>query len=508
MHTHTYRRSFTLLALCAALCAAAAAADTSLTIYSRAEPGAVPADWYRPSAAGGAWRGAAVPGYAVVRQERTLEIERGRSTLEFTDVAALIDPTTVRFRSLTHPDGTRVLEQDYRFDLVGAAALMERYLDKTVTVHQGLGEDRRSVTGRLLSTRGGTILEGEDGRVHVLAGYTAVDFPELPGGLMTRPTLVWEVEARRGGRHETRVSYQTEGITWWADYNLVWEEGDDANEGTLDVGAWVSIVNQSGAGYIDAGLKLIAGDVHRAESGRYRDLARREVMRAAALEDRGFEEKSFFEFHLYTLGRKTSLPDNSTKQLELFPSAEGVPAVKRLVYYGTPGYVGMFASPQLDRNYGVQSNPKVDVYLEFDNDPDHGLGVPLPSGRVRVSQLDTADDTLEFIGEDVIDHTPRKQPVRIKLGSAFDVIGERRQLDFRVDTRAHWMEERIEVKITNRKEQPVAVTIKENLYRWLDWEITDASADYEKVDSRTIHIPVTVAADSERVVSYTVRYTW
>jgi hypothetical protein len=223
----------------------------------------------------------------------------------------------------------------------------------------------------------------------------------------------------------------------------------------------------------------------------------------------GFEEKTFFEYHLYTLGRPSSLPDNSTKQIELFPQVAGVPCEKTLVYYGQDQfYWGYGGSPYTDRNYGITGNKKVDTYLSFKNAKEQGMGVPLPAGRVRVSKLDTADGSLEFIGEDRIDHTPRNETILLKLGSAFDVVGERRQVDFSIDTGRKVITEEIEVKIRNRKQEPVRVMVKENLYRWVNWRIVSSSHAYEKQDARTIHIPVTIAADKEAVVRYTVRYTW
>ena len=486
----------------------ASAADTSLTIYSRAQPGAVAPEMYRPVAGRAGWHGHSVPGYAVIREDRELSLDRGRNTIPFTDVAALLDPTTVRFSSLTDAEGTRVLEQDFRFDLVGTERLLERYIDKTITVRQEPGPAGASVTGTLLSTTGGIVLKDENDALQVIKKYEQIDFPSLPGGLMTRPTLIWDIEASRGGVHRTRISYQTAGITWWADYNLVWAEGGTANSGSLDVAAWVSIVNQSGAAYEGAKLKLIAGDVQRAESP-----AQSQRMQRMALDEgrggtAGFDEKAFFEFHLYTLGRKTTLPDRSTKQLELFPAAKGVAATKKLVYYGVPAHISAYGRPQTDRNYGTESNPKVDVYLEFENRENVGLGIPLPAGRIRVSQFDSADGSLEFIGEDIIDHTPRNQPVRIKLGSAFDVVGQRKQSDFSVDTKARWIEEEIEIVVTNRKDEPVDVIIKENLYRWTNWELIQKTDNFEKIDSRTIEFPVRIAADSGKSVRYRVRYTW
>ena len=300
------------------------------------------------------------------------------------------------------------------------------------------------------------------------------------------------------------------GITWWADYNLAYAEGANANACKLDVGAWVSILNQSGAGYADAKLKLVAGDVQRAAppgyaAGRFPAAARAMVEEKVA----GFAEKAFFEYHLYTLGRPTTLPDRSTKQIELFPVARGVPCEKKLVYYGlAPGWRGFRPNPVTDRNYGVQTNKKVDVYLSFKNAERNNMGMPLPAGRVRVSKLDRADGTLEFIGEDTIDHTPKDERVLIKLGSAFDVVGERKQIAFSVDSSRRTMTEQIEVRLRNHKEEPVTVEVKENLYRWVNWEIVERTHAFRKEDARTVIFPLRLAAGGEQVLRYTVRYTW
>ncbi len=364
-------------------------------------------------------------------------------------------------------------------------------------------------TGTLLSTAGGITLRRDDGGIQTLPHNAGVRLPELPGGLITRPTLVWDVAASRAGAHKTRVSYQASGITWWADYNLTYAEGRDANSCRLDVGAWVSIINQSGAGYTDAKLKLVAGDVQKvATTGRVYPEAL--AARAAVAEDRaqGFQEKAFFEYHLYTLGRPTTLPDNSTKQIELFPVARRVPCEKTLVYYGAVPAYGFGPNPVTDRNYGTATNRKVDVYLGFRNAEQNHMGMPLPAGRIRVNKTDPADGTLEFIGEDAIDHTPKNEKVMIRLGSAFDVVGERRQLHFTVDTSRKNMTEEVEVKVRNHKKEPVTVIVKENLYRWTNWQITAKTHDFEKQDARTVHFPVKIAAGDEATVRYTVYYSW
>jgi hypothetical protein len=488
---------------------AAGAEETALTIYSSAQPGAIPPELYRPIPGGGAPNARAVPGYAVVRQDRDVKLDRGRSTLKFTDVAALIDPTTVTFTSLTDPQ-THIVEQNYQFDLVSTDKLLLKYIDRPITVERNALGQTVTLSGTLLSSSEGLVLSDKDGSIHALRDYAALSFPELPGGLDTKPTLVWDVLAPKGGSQRARVTYQTGGITWWADYNFVVNEGKDAASGLLDLSAWVSIINMSGAAYPDAVLKLIAGDVNRLPPGGVPSLrkAPMEVAAAAAEAPPGFAEKAFFEFHLYTLGRRTTLPNNSTKQIELFEQARNVPFKKQLVYYGMAGPAYGRPSPITDREPGTPSNKKVDVYLELVNESRYGLGMPLPAGRIRVSKLDPADGSLEFIGEDRIDHTPKGEKIRTRLGSAFDVVGERRQLDFAADVKARWMEEEVEVRLRNHKDQPVDVLVKETLWRWSNWTIVKKSQDFQKEDSHTVQFPVSVPKDGESVLTYRVRYTW
>lgn len=488
--------------LIGALCAAAGAAEkTSVTIYSSAAPGAVPADLYRPIPGSG-FSGYSmvnrIPGYAVVRQDRELELDRGVSELSFTGVAALLDPTTVKFESLTDPDGTSVLEQSYRFDLMSMQKMLERYIGREIILNGERVE--------LLSVTGGMLVKGNSGSIRYIDGYEGVEFPEVAEGLITTPTLVWSVASDRAGTHDTRVSYETQGMTWWADYNIVFTPGRRENEGTIDLGAWVSILNQSGGTYTDASLKLVAGDVNRAQSNQYQEpmYARREMLGAVAMDTQGFEEKSFFEYHLYTLGRETTIPDRSTKQIELFEAARSVPVEKVLMYDGSQGFM-RYGGRQENQSFGVESPDDVRVYLRFDNEDRIGLGMPLPSGRVRVSQADD-DGSLEFIGEDTIDHTPRNEEVMIELGNAFDVVGERRQVRF--ERGRDWMVESIEVTIRNQKDDPVEVVVQEHLYRWTNAQITSSSQKPDMLDARTAHFPVTVDGEGEAVVTYTVRYEW
>jgi hypothetical protein len=495
-----------LLPLAAALAAAlplGASPATQITVYSSAQAGTLSPQNFRN---GG--EGMSVPGYAMVREDRRFDLKGGANVLRVNDVPALLDPTTVSFASLTDPNGTRVAEQNFEFDLTSSTKLLSRYLDREISVDALRGNGVETVNGTLLGTQGGLTLRQPDGSVRLVTQSAGVRLPSLPGGLISKPTLVWNVDAARAGTQDARIAYQTGGMTWWADYNAILStpRGGGCR---LDMGAWVTLVNQSGATFTDAKLKLVAGNVHRAEPMRQNVYP---AAMAPALESKvradGFVEKAFFEYHLYTLGRTTTLPENSMKQLELFPAAGGMKCEKALVYYGQ-GYVyPSYGSPVTDRNPGNASNHKVDVYLRFRNAQANGLGVPLPAGRVRVSQRDD-DGSLEFVGEDLIDHTARDENVQLKLGNAFDVVGERKQADFRVDTRGHWMEEDIEVRVRNQKpDEAVTVDVRESLYRWTNWTIPQHTHELVKEDAHTVHFPVRVAPKGEAVVRYTVRYTW
>jgi hypothetical protein len=493
-----------VLALAAAL-PAAALASSAVTIYSSAAPGAIDPQVFKN---GG--EGSLVPGYALVREEREFALKPGRNQLRVNDVPAFIDPTTVAFSSLTDPRGTRVVEQNFEFDLTSSAKLLSRYLDREITVEVARGTSTEAITGTLVGTQGGLTLKLADGSVRILPAHSSVRLPGLPGGLISKPTLVWDIDAAKGGTHRSRFTYQTKGMTWWTDYNLTYSEPKPGSC-KVDVGAWVTIVNQSGASFVDAKLKLIAGDVQRAQPRGYAMQApAARAMKAAEMKDEGFAEKAFFEYHLYTLGRPATVANNSTKQVELFPTAADVGCEKSLVYQGQAGmYAGYYGYPMVDRSYGVQTNKKVDIYLRLKNSRANGLGVPLPAGKIRVSKLDESDGALEFIGEDLIDHTARDETVQVKLGSAFDVVGERRQVDFRIDTNAKWIEEDIEIKVRNQKpDESVTVLAKENLYRWSNWSITKRTQEYTRDDSRTIVFPVRLAPKAEGIVRYTVRYTW
>ena len=467
-----------------------------------------------------------VPGFAVVRDIRRLDLQQGTNLVQFTDVAQFIDPTTVTLADLSvlaaHQGkaGIKVLEQKFQFDLVSPTKLLDKYIDKIITVNVNRGDGNvEPVTGTLLSSnQGRLVLQADDG-IRVLNEVSDIQLGALPGGLITRPTLQWKLWSAQVGSRAVRTSYQTDGITWRSDYNLVLNRDDTR----ADMGAWVSIVNMSGTTYKDASLKLIAGDVQRFNRGQQHGYKTHRSRVAMAMEDgasAGFQEKSFFEYHLYTLPQPTTIDQNSTQQISLFPTVRDFKVEKVLVYYGLPqsGQWG-FTKPQSDRNLGQQSNKKVDIYIRFDNKEQNKLGMPLPKGKVRVYKLDGPADvhgataagggeSLEFVGEDLIDHTAKNEKVLVKIGQAFDVTGERTQVDFKSNYAQHWIEETIRITVKNAKDRPQKVVIRENLYRWVNWKLIDRTHDFEKINSRTIHFEVQVPAEGEQTVQYTVKYNW
>lgn len=479
----------------------------SVTIYSSADPaGFDPQQFiaqqrlgYNPNFV---WQ---VPGFGVVKEVRALALKPGTNELKFTDVAAFIDPTTVSFADLTDPDGTSVLEQNFRFDLVSADKLYEKYVDRDVEFIVAKDGREFTVKGTVLSvTNGMFIVRTGEGIQFVPQNSDQLKLPPLPlDGLVTKPTLLWLVRSEQGGEHQVRTTYQTAGLTWRADYNLVLN-GDDTE---ADLGAWVSLMNLSGASYRNAKLKLVAGDVQRIEPQQAWNAPRGRMLEMAA-GDAGFEEKAFFEYHLYTLPRRTDILENSTQQIMLFPTARGATVKKVLVMQAQTQGVWRGPQPMMDQGYGASGDTKVDVYIRFRNEERNQLGIPLPAGKVRVYKEDEADGTLEFIGEDLIDHTPKNEEVLIKVGQAFDVVGERTQTNFSVDSRGRTMSESFTIKVRNRKEQPVTVIVRETLSRGRNWEIVQNSQPFTKVDAFTIEYALEIPPDGERTVTYAVKYTW
>ncbi|MBI4268913.1 MAG: DUF4139 domain-containing protein [Candidatus Rokubacteria bacterium] len=417
----------------------------------------------------------------LVKDVREARFAAGLGEVQFMDVAALIDPTTVHLRSLTDPAGLKILEQNYEYDLLTSQKLLEKYVGRTVRLYQGDGTFHDAT---LLSTQGPVFEIG--GQIHL--GYTGrLVLPALPENLVAKPTLVWLTQSRSAAPQRVEASYLTGGITWKADYVLVL----DATDRKSDLTGWVTIDNKSGATYRNAALKLVAGDVNRAQDERR--LGRAMEMAAKADASRDFKSEGFFEYHLYTLDGRTTVKDQQTKQLSLM-AASDVPVTKRLIYWGAQDYYR--------NSYGVPiSNQKVGVYLELENRKEHRLGLPLPKGKIRVYKAD-ASGSQQFVGEDWIDHTPRDERVKIKMGNAFDVVGERKQTDFR-KLAAHLWEVEWEISLRNHKQEAQTVTVIEPVPG--DWQVLSATHRYEKIEAQTLRYEIPVPKDGAAKLVYRVR---
>ena len=432
--------------------------------------------------------------FAVIKERRLMELAPGRSWVKFEDVASKIDATSVAFSSLTDPTGTKVLEQNYEFDLVSADKLLDKYIDKPITVDT---EDGKRYAGTLLSFDAKQlILKTQDGLSMVQRpdNIRNIEFGALPEGLLTRPTLVWKVATAKPGDHLAEVTYQTQGMTWRADYSAIVNAGDTA----MDLAGWVTVTNQSGARFRDARLKLMAGDVRRVrEEPQMQVLARRMDRAKGAGAGGGFEEKAFFEYHLYALERPTTLNENQIKQVELL-TAGAVPVVKRYVFEPEGRYG--------HRRYGEPNTYKVNVFVEFTNDKKSKLGMPLPKGKVRVYKRDADTGDVEFIGEDSVDHTPKDEELKLYVGDAFDLVGERVMTDQKQGQR--WREQTFRLELRNHKEEDAVILCREHLRGPGTWQIKAKSHDYTKVDAHTIEFKVPVKANGKTEVTYTVYYTW
>ena len=425
----------------------------------------------------------------LVKDVRETRLPVGLGEAQFTDVAALIDPTSVHLRSLTDPAGLRILEQNYEYDLLSSDKLLEKYVGKLVRLYQSDGTFHEA---RLLSTAG-PVFE-INGQIHL--GYSGrLVLPSLPENLVAKPTLVWLLRNQTAAAQKVEASYLTGGITWKADYVMV-VSADDTKS---DLTGWVTIDNKSGATYGNAALKLVAGDLNRARDqrreGRLMELSAKAASPADASRD--FAAEGFFEYHLYTLDGRTTIKNQQTKQLALMSAAD-VPIVKRLVYYGAQEYYRT--------SYGMpMSNQKVAVLLDVKNSKDNRLGVPLPTGKVRVYKADSGGSQ-QFIGEDWIDHTPKDERVKIKLGEAFDIVGERTQKDFRKIGSGLWSgrwEVEWEIALRNHKKQDQTVTVIEPVPG--DWEVLHATHTFDKPEAHTLKFEVLVPKEGTAKVVYRVR---
>lgn len=463
--------------------------------------------------------------FFVAREHVPLDLQPGLNQAEYAGIAAHLEPDSVILRD---PNGRalQILEQNYRNDPVSPEMLLSFYEGKTIDFVVGRNADGSDVKIKGKVIRSGyaspNFIQGfpqqassqpiieMDGVLHFgLPGQPA--FPALSADSILKPTLSWLLRTDTPGKFNAEISYVSGGMNWQSDYNVVVQDQPGSKTDLLDMIGWITMRNFSGKTFEDAKIKLMAGDVSKIQeptvAGRMYAVSQAVEVDAAA--PPVVREKAFDEFHLYTLQRPTTLRDAETKQVE-FVRATGIHAQRLFIYDGahTDQYA-YYNQDQIrqDVNYGTASNPKVWVMEEFKNAEGNHLGIPLPKGKLRFYRRDT-DGHLEFVGENVIDHTPKDETIRVFTGNAFDVTGERKRTSYHVDSNQHWMDESFEIRLRNHKKDAVDVRAVEHLYRWTNWKLSEQSADSRKTDAQTIEFPVTIAPGGEQVITYTVHYSW
>src|SRR5437660_1490078 len=429
----------------------------------------------------------------LVRETRRLTLPDGRIALRFSDVTSQIRPETVHLASLISPSALRILEQNYQYDLLNPAKLLDKFVGKEITLvlrrYQNNSEIFEPVQAVLLSNNAGQVWRINGQIVINPTNIVEIRFPDVPKNLVATPTLVWDVENREAGTQTVEASYLTNGMNWKADYVLVVNADDTKG----DLQGWVTLINSSGATFDDARLQLVAGDVNRVSEDRIYALAGAMAKREVSDETQ-FQEQGLFEYHLYTLQRPTTIRDNETKQVSLLEAA-GFDVKKEFVLNGQRYYYTNYNNP------GQAIKEKVGVFIQFRNAQTNKLGMPLPAGTIRLYKKDDKGNQ-QFIGEDRIDHTPKDEDVRVKVGDAFDIVAERKQTDYKVIARNIY-EYAYEIKIRNHKDGPVNVIVNEPIGG--DWEMVSSSFEAKKTAAFAAQFNVPVAKDGEATLSYRVR---
>jgi hypothetical protein len=471
--------------------------------------------------------------FAVVREAVPLDLAAGVNDVKFADTTAHLEPDSVVLRDPAGRRRIRIYEQNFRGDPVSSALLLNLYEGETIDFLVQRQDQEFVIPGKIIRSgyvphyaamqrysqayrmrqqamasghgQGQPIIEIEGKLRFGLPGTPL--FPELTDESILKPTLHWQLAVDQPGRFDAELAYVTGGMRWDADYNIIAPEKGDK----VDLVGWVTMDNQSGRTFENARIKLIAGDVNKIQDDEGGHIALSRARSFASENAATVTQKSFDEYHMYTLARQTTLRDRETKQVE-FVSAKGVRADRIYVYDGAKINHGRYRGWSAENyrsqaDYGTQSNPKVWVMLEFENSEDNGLGIPLPKGRFRFYRQDD-DGLLEFTGEDMIDHTPKDETVRVYTGNAFDIVGERARIEFNKHPRRDELDESFRIKLRNHKDKAVEVRVVEHLYRWSNWEIQKASDDFVKTDSRTVEFRVALDPDEEKVITYTAHYWW
>jgi len=435
-------------------------------------------------------------GFGLVREVRDVDMGTGRISLEFRDVSSKVEADTVHVKSLAKGHPLSILEQNYRYDLLSPQKLLSKYQGKKIKLYRWNKETGKDEVydAEVLSVNDNqpVLKVGNEITYGFPARYA---FPEVPANLIAEPSLVWLLDSE-APKQTLEVTYLSQGFSWAADYVLtVGEETAGTGNSTADLTGWVTLSNDTSTSYENAQLKLVAGDVQRVRAAMTSE-DDRDYDGIPDKEDRQFKEESFFEYHLYTLDRPTTLLSNEQKQVTLL-EGHGVNVHRQLIFYG--------ASYYYRGSYGqVVSNQKVGVYLDIANEEKNHLGIPLPKGTVRVYKADKSGSA-QFIGEDHIDHTPRDEKLRIKMGDSFDVVGDRKQTDFK-DISSCVDETAWEISLRNHKDAADEVLVNEPIEG--DWEILSSSMPFQKKDAHTFTFTAKVPARGETKITYRVRVKW
>jgi len=429
---------------------------------------------------------------ALVRDVRSIDIARGTAELHFMDIAATVNPATVHFRSLSEPSRVGVVEQNYEYDLLEPDKLLRKYVGRTVTLVRRQSDGREvEIPAQLISYNNAPVWK-INGEIVTGLGADHIRFPELPGNLYSRPTLIWTLDNTGAARHRVEASYLAGQLAWNADYVLTVARDDKAG----DLDGWVTVRNGSGTSFKNASLQFVAGDLNRVRQELNKSMDRA-MPAASPMAERTMLQESFSDYHLYTLGRKTTVNNNETKQVSML-NATAFPIQKRYVVEGQQFYYRNAQHP------GSPLKDIVQVYYQLKNETKAGLGQPMPAGTVRVYQADSRGG-LQFVGEDRIDHTPKDETINLKIGNAFDVVCERKQTDFqRVGSNVY----EFEYEVTLRNHKTTAVTVEVNEPIGGSWRMLQASHAWTKTDAWAAQFKVPVAADGTAVVRYRVRVTY
>lgn len=426
----------------------------------------------------------------LVKDTRLIPMETGIQALQLVDVAANIDPTTVCMKSLVEAGSLKILEQRYEYDLLNRKKLLEKFVGQKIELARAYADGKKEeiVEATLLSTQGENIYQIGD---KIAVGFPGrILLPYVSENLFPKPTLLWLLENHLKKPQRVEATYLTRKINWSAYYIAVLNPSDTF----IDLTGWVTIENRSGATYRNAQLKLVAGGIHRVLEERR--AKRQDMMMAAREEKPQFKEETFFEYHLYSLDRGTTLEENQTKQMALLRASQ-VPVKKMFIFSGNPYFYLRRYDPKAKKQ-------KVGVWMEWENTSKNKMGMPLPMGMVRVYKEDR-EGSLQFIGEDRIDHTAKDEKVKMKIGEAFDLVGERIQTEYKHLGR-NLYEVAFEVNLRNHKKEDVKVFVEEPIPG--DWDMVHNTHPYEKIQANLIRFHVSVPKNQAARIKYKVRFRY